>query len=416
MVKKPCFLLNNPKNDSNPLCKHPGRRILYQIIFMNLAVKTFVAASALTLFSFSTPTVNNHTTPPEQRKIQVAILLDVSGSMQGLIEQAKAQLWNMVSTLGRVRCSDKVTPQVELALYEYGRTTNDVSKGYVKQLSPFTTDLDAVSKILFSLHTNGGEEYCGQVIYSSLDELGWSTEPDMYKVIFIAGNEDFLQGNLHFTKACTKAKEKGVIVNTIYCGSYDMAVKEHWILGGECGEGSFTHINHNYNNFDDIPTPFDATLVQLNTKLNATYVGYGTLGAANVVRQQEVDMLNSSQGKKTAMKRTEAKAKANVYSNSSWDMVDAFKADSTFIVKMDKSQLPDSLRNKSVAEVQQFIKVKTEERGLIQKQILDASASRSKYIFEQRTATPGSNPEKTLETEIENIIRTQVKRFNMTVE
>mgnify|MGYP003492397680 FL=1 len=28
-------------------------------------------------------------------KIQAAILLDVSGSMDGLIEQAKAQLWNM---------------------------------------------------------------------------------------------------------------------------------------------------------------------------------------------------------------------------------------------------------------------------------------------------------------------------------
>lgn len=394
----------------------PARRILCKIIFMNLAVKTFVAASALTLFSFSKPTVHNNPAPPAQRKIQVAILLDVSGSMQGLIEQAKAQLWNMVSTLGRVRCSDKVNPQVELALYEYGRTTNDVAKGYVKQLSPFTTDLDAVSKTLFSLRTNGGEEFCGQVIYTSLGELNWSTEPDMYKVIFIAGNEDFLQGNLHFTQACTRAKEKGVTVNTIYCGSYNDAVKEHWILGGECGDGSFTHINHNINDFDDIPTPYDATLVQLNTKLNATYIGYGTLGSANIARQQEVDMLNSSQGKKTAMKRTVAKAQTNVYSNAGWDMVDAYKADSTFIVKMDKSQLPDSLRNKSVAEVQQFIKVKNEERSLIQKQILDASANRSKFIIEQKTKTPGNNAEKTLETEIENIIRTQVKRFNMTIE
>ena len=34
-------------------------------------------------------------------KIQVAILLDVSNSMDGLIEQAKAQLWNMVSVMGR---------------------------------------------------------------------------------------------------------------------------------------------------------------------------------------------------------------------------------------------------------------------------------------------------------------------------
>jgi hypothetical protein len=51
-----------------------------------------------------------------------------------------------------------------------------------------------------------------------LDELKWNEKNDQYKVIFIAGNEDFLQGNVTYTAACAKAKEKGVIVNTIYCG------------------------------------------------------------------------------------------------------------------------------------------------------------------------------------------------------
>jgi hypothetical protein len=138
-------------------------------------------------------------------------MLDVSNSMDGLIEQAKAQLWNMVNTLGRVKCDDNSTPQIEVALYEYGRSSNNVAKGYVKQLVSFTQDLDSISKILFNLTTNGGEEFCGQVIYTSLDELKWNEKNDQYKVIFIAGNEDFLQGNVTYTAACAKAKEKGVI-------------------------------------------------------------------------------------------------------------------------------------------------------------------------------------------------------------
>src|SRR5688572_27352170 len=56
-------------------------------------------------------------------KIQVAILLDVSNSMDGLIEQAKAQLWNMVSVMGKATCNDAV-PNIEIALYEYGRPDN----------------------------------------------------------------------------------------------------------------------------------------------------------------------------------------------------------------------------------------------------------------------------------------------------
>ena len=55
-------------------------------------------------------------------KIQAAILLDVSNSMDGLIEQAKAQLWNMVSVMGKAKC-DGVAPQIEIALYEYGRSS-----------------------------------------------------------------------------------------------------------------------------------------------------------------------------------------------------------------------------------------------------------------------------------------------------
>src|SRR5262245_12582669 len=63
-----------------------------------------------------------------QPKIQAAILLDVSNSMDGLIDQAKAQLWNMVSVMGKTKCSGG-TPQIEIALYEYGRDDNDQKKG-----------------------------------------------------------------------------------------------------------------------------------------------------------------------------------------------------------------------------------------------------------------------------------------------
>ena len=157
------------------------------------------------------------------QKIQVAILLDVSNSMDGLIDQAKAQLWNMVSVLGKARCDGK-TPQVELALYEYGRSSNNAQVGYVKQISAFTSDLDEVSRNLFRLTTNGGDEYCGQVMHTSLTDLPWDNGDAHYKVIFIAGNEDFLQGTTPFTKACTIAKQKGVIVNTIYCGNRQQGI------------------------------------------------------------------------------------------------------------------------------------------------------------------------------------------------
>ncbi len=140
-------------------------------------------------------------------KIQVAILLDVSNSMDGLIGQAKAQLWNMVSTMGKAQCNN-MAPQIEIALYEYGRSTNDIKEGYVKQINGFTNDLDQVSKNLFGLTTNGGDEFCGHVIFTSLKELKWDNSEANYKVIFIAGNEEFLQGDIQYTIALRRSKEK----------------------------------------------------------------------------------------------------------------------------------------------------------------------------------------------------------------
>lgn len=380
---------------------------------MNLLTKSFAAITFMAAFSFTE--LVTQPVAKEPAKIQVAILLDVSGSMEGLIKQAKEQLWNMVTTLGKAQCTDKSTPQVELALYEYGRTTNDAAKGYVKQLSPFTTDLDEVSKILFGLRTDGGAEFCGQVIYSSLDELQWSKSADNYKVIFIAGNEDFLQGNLHYTKACNNAREKGVIVNTIYCGSYEMGIREHWNLLGECGSGSFTNINHNASEAD-IPTPYDTTLIVLNGKLNNTYIGYGALGYENIQRQQEVDKANFSMSTKAGLKRAEAKSKGNVYNNASWDLIDASRADSTYFTKVDRKTLPDSLKTKTPAELKQIVQQKMAEREKIQKDIGELNVSRNRYIAEQKAKASTSNNEATLETAVEKIIKEQVRRANMKID
>lgn len=378
---------------------------------------------AVLLFSFSAflfQSFNTTEKPVKTQnanpKIQAAILLDVSGSMDGLIEQAKAQLWNMVSVMGKAQCNN-LTPQIEIALYEYGRSTNNVAAGYVKQLSEFTTDLDMLSKKLFSLTTNGGDEYCGQVIYTSLKDLQWDSSPENYKVIFIAGNEDFLQGKLLYTKACDEAKTKGVIVNTIYCGSREQGIREHWNLSSECGNGSFTVINHN-DRIEDIPTPYDSILFSLNEKLNNTYIAYGYAGGANKAMQAEVDQLNYASNKSAAAKRVAVKGKEKLYKNESWDLVDRDGlADSEeFLEKLDKKTLPDSLQNKSTDELKKIIAVKKEQRGDVQKQIETVSKQREDYITAEKKKAAEKNKTANLETEVEKIIKEQAKRFNMKID
>lgn len=381
-----------------------------------LPVTVLVLLSSLVFSSFVSPA----DTKKKKRinadpKIQVAILLDVSGSMDGLIEQAKAQLWNMVNTLGKAKCDGAATPKIEIALYEYGRSTNDVKAGYVKQINSFINDMDSLSENLFSLKTNGGDEYCGQVIYTSLQQLQWDASPENYKVIFIAGNEDFLQGSLHYTRACTEAKNKGVIVNTIYCGDRMQGIREHWNLAGECGNGSFTSINQNAKQ-EDIPTPYDSLLITLNGSLNNTYMAYGYGGRSSFAKQSAMDEKNAAAGKKQEMARIKTKANAKVYDNSKWDLVDANSKGVLAEAIADKDGLPDSLKNKTKEQIKVIVEEKTRQRAAVNQQIIDLSAKRDAYIAEERKKAAATRQENTLETEVEKIIKEQAKRYRMQID
>lgn len=337
-------------------------------------------------------------------KIQVALLLDVSNSMDGLINQAKDQLWTMVKLLGKVQCND-ANPKIEIGLYEYGRTTNNPQEGYVKQIEPFTSDLDRLYNSLYKLSTQGGDEYCGHVIKSSLDELSWDTAQNSYKAIFISGNESFLQGDISFTDACARARLKGVIVNTIYCGKRETGIQDSWNLGAQCGNGSFTNIDQDAK-LIPIPTPYDTTLYALNTKLRNTLIPYGKIPAYDTVPEYDVARLDKVIG------YVVVRSDKNLYNRNAWDLVDAAEKDSSIIEKVDMDILPDSLQKKSRTYIKQLVQSKFKERDKIRSEIKRLDALRDSFIKEARLA---KDLPKTLESVIEKIIREQVARVNMKV-
>jgi hypothetical protein len=71
------------------------------------------------------------------------------------------------------------------------------------------------------------------------------------------------------------------------------------------------------------------------------------------------------------------------------------------------------LQNKTREELKVIVKQKSVERTNIQKEIATLSAKRESYISANRAK--GSN-QPTLETEVEKIIKTQAKRYNMIIQ
>jgi len=201
--------------------------------------------------------------------IQIAILLDSSNSMDGLIRQAKEQIWNIVNEVSRAN-KDNQDITMQIALYEYGKSTLPVETGYIQMLSPLTSDLDFLSEKLFSLKTRGGLEYAGEVINKATKNLYWSSHKDDLRIIIIAGNEGFYQGYIDYKKAIVDASKKGIIVNTIFCGPYQIGVSSGWKNGAQIGGGKYMNIDSDMR-VVHIPTPYDDRIIILNTQLKLSY-------------------------------------------------------------------------------------------------------------------------------------------------
>ena len=349
----------------------------------------------------------NEKPKPKKSTIKVALLLDTSNSMDGLIDQAKSQLWKIINELSYAKCAH-VSPNLQIALYEYGNDDLEKSDDFIRKVIDFSSDLDEISERLFSLDTNGGSEYCGSVIKSSLKDLKWGNNDNDLNIIFIAGNESFTQGNASYKDVIADAVEKDVTINTIFCGDYQNGVSGKWKNAATLGKGEYLTINQN-KKIVHVATPYDDIIIQLNLKLNKTYVRYGNNGYKKMKLQAAQDSNAYEMNEDAAISRAVSKS-SKIYSNTSWDLVDAKKEKGFDYSKIDKSTLPKNLKNKNTQELKKYVEKKSRERSDIQNQIQKVNIQRNKYLAKHKK----SNTDDELENVMLNAIKNQAKKKNYT--
>lgn len=357
------------------------------------------------------PAADHHVPTAAKNTIKLALLLDTSNSMDGLIEQAKSQLWKIVNALSEAK-KDNEYAALEIALYEYGNDRLKSRDGYVRQVLPFTNDLDTLSQELFALTTQGGSEYCAEVIYQSLEELAWALETEGLQVIVVAGNEPFDQGERSYKDVCARALDEGIFVNTIFCGSITEGINTFWKEGAEIAKGYYGNIDMNEATVY-IDTPYDEEINTLNTELNKTYIPFGSRGFDKNANMQLQDANASSYGEANTTERVIVKSKSYAFKNSSWDLVDASKEPGFDLSKISTDDLPAVMQTMSLAERKAYVTKMKTKREEIQAKIKVLADKRAKYIEaeKQKNTDPGSA---SLEDAIIQAIKEQAKQRKFT--
>ncbi|MBL8622889.1 MAG: VWA domain-containing protein [Myxococcales bacterium] len=333
--------------------------------------------------------------------VQVALLLDTSSSMDGLINQARSHLWKMVDQLGRMtRVVDgKVRGvKIELAIFEYGNDTLPEEGGYIRQVLPFTSDLDQASEKLGALFTNGGSEFAGQAIQTAVTSLAWSNDPAALRFVFVAGNESFDQGRVSATAAMAAAAAKDIAVQLIFCGTNNGdSESQTWGSAAKLAQSDLTTIDQD-RVAAHIPAPQDAEILRLGGELNGTYLAYGAGGQAAVARQAAADATSAKLGAKVAVERNALKAK-KAYRNDSWDLVDAVEGDAGFLGRAKEEELPADLRGKSLEEKQAVVAAQASRRAALKAEIAKLEAEREAFL-KAEAAKRGTTDAPSLESEL----------------
>ena len=319
------------------------------------------------------------------RHVDLAIALDVSGSMDGLIESAKQRLWDIANELARA----EPQPELRVAILSYGNPDYGLHTGYVSVDQPFTRDLDAVNKTLFAFGTNGGDEYVARAVHTSVSQLQWSDQPDALRIIFVAGNESAEQDpQILIEQASQMAIDRDIFVNTIYCGNDAPSVTTGWQKVAALTRGMYATIDQNVAALANIATPMDEALAVLNEELNQTYLAFGRDGTRFRDNQHAQDENAEQMSRAAAASRAITKASV-LYNSAHWDLIDAMEAGQT-LEELDETELPQEMRAMSEDERQAYVNTKAQRRAELQQRIGELDKKRRAYVAEKQKQTRGS--------------------------
>lgn len=314
---------------------------------MVLFVKRFCALSLL--FLLANPLHSRYASASDTvAYIQICLIVDVSGSMEGLLYQAQTQIWNVLDYASQHQKKKKQTV-VELALISVGNGMLNADPHFVEVLSDFSTDRDRLADKLFLLRANGAVEMFPEATQRALNTLSWREEAAM-KTIIIAGNEEFEQGQVKWQDLTEELIQRKIPVITLFCGDAQLAEEFGWFEASTATKGAYTTISKDAAK--NTITPFDKHIVSSYLKYLASYNDSSALKMKEKLPKQQISPAYRDLMLYRFANKPKAKDVIDVFDESGWD----------FNVVTPEMLSPE-LKALSERELKQYLVKKAQERA-----------------------------------------------------
>jgi Mg-chelatase subunit ChlD len=333
------------------------------------------------------PPPNAHALKPTKAAniVELVFVLDTTGSMGGLLEGAKTKIWGIVNGIMQSQGAQH-NMQVRVALVGY----RDRGDAYVTKVTPLTDNLDDVYAQLMSFRAQGGGDTPEDVrtaMLHGLEKVEWSQPAaNISQILFLVGDapphDDYseIQDTVTSSK---KARQRGIIINTIQCGTMQETVAP-WRNIAQYGGGEYFAIEQN-GGVTAIATPYDTELSQLGEKIGHTYLAYGKSDSRRAKQKKQVEMesrvVSAAPAPAAADRAVNKALNSNAYDDA--DLVQQVAKGSASLAKIDEADLPDALASLKPEERQAKLDQTIAERKTLQARILELSKQRDEFLAKQ---------------------------------
>jgi len=177
----------------------------------------------------------------ERQVLDLAFLIDTTGSMGGEIEMVKKKTKDLVAKLA----SGKPAPVVRVGLVAY----RDRGDDYVTKVFPFSDDIDKVVKDITALNAAGGgdtPEAVNQGLHAALNDLEWTKNKKASKLLFLIGDAapHIYPNDYNWETESKNAISRGIQINTIGCDGLDSSGTTVFEKIAKLSDGSFETLSY----------------------------------------------------------------------------------------------------------------------------------------------------------------------------
>ena len=318
-------------------------------------------------------------------RVEVAFVLDSTGSMGGLIEGAKQKIWSIANAIiGR-----SPTPEVRIGLVSY----RDRGDEYITRLFDLTDDIDAVFGSLQSFRADGGGddlESVNQALNEAVTRMSWSKDPEVLKVVFLVGDYpphmDY-RGDVKYRDTCREAVRRLIVINTVQCGGVPETTPV-WQEIARLAEGTYVALAQD-GNMQAVATPYDGEIAKLSAELGRTLIAYGKLEVQAEVREKAAKA-GAAPASVAADRAVFNLASGGKAVQGSGDLVADLEAGVVDLSKVAKDDLPPEMQRLSLAEQRAYVQARQSERGALNARLERLAKQRASWIEAELRRTSGT--------------------------